>query len=448
MPRRKTTRRQFLAASASTALFTIVPRHVLGGPQHTAPSEKLNIAGVGIANMGGVNLTAMLGENIVALCDVDQEYAAKQFERFPQAKAYKDYRVMLDKQKDIDAVLIATPDHTHAVIAIAALRAGKHVYCQKPLAHDVYEVRALTKAAREAKVATQMGIQGHSDEGVRLICEWIAAGAIGTIREVDAWCALSYSPHGHAWWSSPLGDRPKETPPVPATLDWDLWIGPAAFRPYHPCYHPAVWRCWWDFGCGMLGDRGAHTLDPVFQALKPGHPTSVEATCKGGNTETHPDSAIVTYQFPARGALPPLKLTWYDGQEPPRPPELEADRRLGDSEGGVIFNGDKGKLMCGTYGNSPRLIPESAMKVYERPAPTLPRVEGGHEQDWVRACKSGQAAGANFDYSGPLTELVLLGNIAKRIRGRLEWDGPNLKITSPADANQYIRTPYRQGWSL
>ncbi len=448
MKSRKTSRREFLGAGAATALFTIVPRHVLGGPGQTPPSEKLNIAGIGVGGMGASNLKMLESENIIALCDVDHEYAAKTFKQFPRAKVYKDYRVMLEQQKDIDAVVVATPDHTHAVITMAAIRAGKHVYCQKPLTHDVYESRMLAKAARETGVAAQMGIQGHSTEGFRLICEWIWDGAIGQVREIDAWSALTYTPHGHVWWSSPCTERPTETPPVPDTLDWDLWIGPAPMRPYHPCYHPLVWRCWWDFGCGMLGDRGCHTLDPVFAALKLGAPSSVEATCAGGNQEVHPDSAVVTYRFPARGDLPPLKLNWYDGRLPPRPRELEEDRMMGDAEGGVIFKGDKGTLMCGTNGNSPRLIPERAMKAYERPEKTLPRVPDNHEMDWVRACKSGKQPGANFDYSGPLTELVLLGNIAKRVETRIEWDARKLKITNLPDAAEHVRRPYRDGWTL
>ena len=448
MARKKISRRRFLAATATSAVFGIAPGSALGGPKQSRPGERLNIAGIGVGGMGASNLKMLESENIVALCDVDHKYAARTFARYPKAKVYKDYREMLARQKDIDAVVVATPDHTHAVITMAAIRAGKHVYCQKPLTHDVYEARMIAKAARDAGVITQMGIQGHSDEGIRLICEWIWDGAIGQVREADAWSALSYYPPGHAGWSSPRNTRPLETPPVPDTLDWDLWIGPAPYRPFHPCYHPAVWRCWWDFGCGMLGDRGCHTLDAVFMALKLGAPESVEARCQGGNEETHPDSAVVTYRFPARGDLPPVKLTWYDGQEAPRPEELEEDRRMGDSEGGVIFKGDQGKIMCGTYGNSPRLIPESRMKAYQRPPKTLPRVPDSHEQDWVRACKAGVQAGANFDYSGPLTEAVLLGNIAKRVGARIQWDGARMRVTDPVGADKYVRTPYRNGWTL
>ena len=441
-------RRRFLAGAAMTAAATIVPRHVLGGAGNIAPSEKLNIAGIGVGGMGRSNMRELESENIVALCDVDREYAAETFKRYPKAKVYSDYRRMLDEQKDIDAVMIATPDHTHAVIAAEAMRRRKHVYCQKPLTHDVYESRMLAKMAKEMGVTTQMGIQGHSMEGGRLICEWIWDGAIGRVTEVDAWCSLSYYPFGHEWWSSKWSRRPKETPPVPATLDWDLWLGPAPERPYHPAYHPGVWRCWWDFGCGMMGDRGAHTLDPVFWALKLGHPTSVEATSLDLNPDTHPVASIVTYQFPARGDLPPVKLTWYDGLRPPRPPELEEGRRMGNTEGGSLFKGSEGKLMAGVYGEDPRLIPESRMKAYKTPDKTIPRVEGSHEQDWVRACKSGGRAGADFEYSGLLTEVCLLGNVARRVDARIEWDAENMKVTNLPEANKYIRTQYREGWSL
>jgi predicted dehydrogenase len=445
---KNTSRRRFLAATSATSVFSVVPRFVLGGIGHTAPSEKLNIAGIGVGGMGASNLRHCTDENIVALCDVDHDYASATFKKYPDAVVYKDYRVMLEKQRDIDAVVIATPDHTHAVISMAAIQTGRHVYCQKPLTHDIYESRMLAGAAREAKVATQMGIQGHSMEGIRLVCEWIWDGAIGTVREVEAWCSLSYYPPGHAGWSSKWSDRPDETPAVPKDLDWDLWLGPAPHRPYHPAYHPKVWRCWWDFGCGMMGDRGAHSLDSVYQALKLTHPSSVEASVMGGNAETHPLAAIATFRFPARHEFPPLKLTWYEGLEPPRPPELEDGRKL-PKEGGILFKGDRGTIMCGVYAQSPRLIPESAMKAYKLPGKTLPRVNGTHEEDWIRACKDGQPASADFGYSGPLTEMTLLGNIAKRFPGDpLEWDGPNMKVTNLVEANEWVRRPYRNGWSL
>ena len=441
-------RRRFLAGSTVAAAALVVPRHVLGGPGHVPPSEKLNIAGVGVGGMGGGNLRNLESQNIVALCDVDHNYAAGTFKRYPNAKTYYDYRTMLDAAKDIDAVMIATPDHTHAVISMEAMRRGKHVYCQKPLTHDVYESRMLAKAAEKFGVTTQMGIQGHSGEGIRLITEWIADGAIGEVREVDAWCSLSYYPWGHAGWSSKWSSRPKETPAVPDKLNWDLWLGPAPERPYHPAYHPGVWRCWLDFGCGMMGDRGAHTLDPVFTALKLTHPTSIDATSMGLNEDTHPLTSIVTYKFPARGDFPPVKLTWYEGTRPPRPEDLEDGRRLGSSEGGALFKGTKGKIMAGVTGEGARLIPESRMKEYKSPPKTIPRVNCSHEMEWVAACKEGRQAGADFGYSGMLTETCLLGNVARQVDTRIEWDHKNLKVTNLPEANKLIHPPYRQGWSL
>jgi len=450
---KEVSRRDFLLSTAgAAAAFTIVPRHVLGGPGYTAPSEKLNIAGVGVGGMGKSNIQNLSSENnIVALCDVDDKYAAEVFDEYPKARKYRDFRKMLEKQKDIDAVVVATPDHTHAVISIMAIKMGKHVYCQKPLTHSVYEARMLTEAARGHKVATQMGNQGHSGEGIRLICEWIWAGAIGQVREVHAWTDRPVWPQGI--------DRPKDTPPVPETLDWDLWLGPAPERPYHPSYLPFNWRAWLDFGTGALGDMACHIVDPVFWALKLRYPTSVEASHsydvremwkRAENKETYPRASIVRYEFPARGDMPPVKLTWYDGGLlPPRPEELEDGRSIGDN--GVIFVGDKGKLMCGSYGEHPRLIPETKMKAYKRPAKTLPRITdgvGGHEKDWARACKGGEPASSNFDYSGPLTETVVMGNLAIHAGRKLQWDGEKMECTNVPEANEYVRREYREGWTL
>jgi predicted dehydrogenase len=439
----KMTRREFLG---SGALLTIVPRRVLGRGQ-TPPSDKLAVAGIGVGGMGAANLRELESEAIVALCDVDPGYAAGTINRYPAAEVFTDYRVMLEKRRDIDAVVIATPDHTHAVITMAAIKAGKHVYTQKPLTHGVWEARQLALAAKTSKVTTQMGIQGHSGEGIRLVVEWVRAGLIGEVREVDGWCDLSYYPWGHAYWSSKWGERPAEIPAAPAWLDWDLWIGPAPFRPYHPAYHPLVWRCWWDFGVGMMGDRGAHTLDAAVWALELDAPETVEATSCGLNAETHPLSAIVTYRFPARGARPPVKLTWYEGTRPPRPEELEDGRSM-PAEGGLVFKGTKGKIMCGVYGEGPRIIPEKLMQETERPAATIPRVEGSHEQEWARACKAGRKAVAPFEYGGPLTEICLLGNVAKRLDTRIAWDAANLRVTNAPEAEALIRRPYRPGWSL
>ena len=439
---RKMSRRDFVVSTAAAAAaFTIVPRHVLGGPGYTPPSDKLNIAGIGVGGMGKNNVRGCESENIYALCDVDRKYAAETFTKYPTAKTYTDYRKMLEKEKSIDAVIVATPDHTHAVIAMMAMKLGKHVYVQKPLTLTVYEARQLTEAARKYKVTTQMGNQGHSGEGARLICEWIWDGAIGDVREVHAWTNRPIWPQGIA--------RPKETPPVPRTLNWDIWLGPAPYRPYHPAYAPFKWRGWWDFGCGALGDMACHVIDPVFWALKLGYPTSVEARSTEVNTETAPLASIVYYKFPARGNMPPVNLTWYDGGlVPRRPEELEEGRRMGNGNSGVIFVGDKGKLMCNEYGDSPRLLPETRMQEYQRPPKTIPRIDGSHEQDWIRACKGGEPACSNFDYSGPLTETVVMGNLAIRVDGKLDWDGKNMRVTNVEEANQYVHREYRKGWSL
>jgi len=446
------TRRHFMKGAASAAAFMIVPRHVLGNGV-TAPSDKLNVAGIGIGGMGKSNIKNLSDENIVALCDVDDNYAAEVYKLYPNARTYRDFRIMLEKQKDIDGVVIATPDHTHAVIAMTAMRMGKHVYCQKPLTRLVSEARRLTEAAREYKVATQMGNQGHSGEGVRLICEWIWNGAIGTVREVEAWTNRPVWPQGI--------DRPTDILPVPSTLDWDLWLGPAPDRPYNPIYHPFSWRAWWDFGCGALGDMACHVLDPVFTSLKLKYPTSVEASIstfvspkkmwvKVDNKETFPQASIIRYTFPARRDMPPVKVTWYDGGlMPERPEELEPDLPMGNGSSGVLFIGEKGKLMCNEYGDNPRLIPKAAMDAYKQPPKTIPRITGSHEQDWARACKGGEPACSNFDYSGPLTEMVVMGNLAIRYpQKKLEWDGENMQVTNFPEANDYVQTHYREGWTL
>ncbi len=452
-------RRSFLggAAAAATAAFSIVPRHVLGGTGYTAPSDKLNLAAVGVGGMGKSNLSRCEEENIVALCDVDWGYAAKTFEKYPNAKRYKDYREMLDRQSEIDAVIVATPDHTHAVIGMEVIRRKKHVYIQKPMAHSVYEVRMLTEEARRQKVMTQMGNQGRSGEGVRLLCEWIWADAIGPVREVHAWT------NRPVWPQSVEVERPAETPEPPSGMDWDRWIGPAPYRPYHPAYHPGQWRGWWDFGTGSLGDLGCHIMDPIFWALKLRYPVSVEGCISTywkklweyvePKNEMYPRSTIIRFQFPARESMPQLKLTWWDGgMLPPRPDELELGRRLGDEDGGLLFIGDKGTILAGCYGRSPRLIPEARMKEFTIPAKTLERVpngESGHEKDWLRSCKDGKPASSNFENSSLLSETALMGNLAVRFPNRkLMWDGEKMEVTNDANANAYVRRQYRQGWSL
>ena len=447
------TRRDFIQTSAAISSFYIVPRHVLGGAGYTAPSEKLNIAAIGAAGMGRADLRDMETENIVALCDVDWKRAANSFKDFPKAKRYKDFRVMLDKQKDIDAVVVATPDHVHAVASMAAIQLGKHVYTEKPLTYTVHEARMLTRAARAAGVATQMGTQGHAMESARQLCEWIWDGAIGEIKEVHAWTP-------HPVWPQGL-TRPTETPPVPDTLDWDLWLGPAPYRPYHPAYLPGMWRGWWDFGTGGLGDMGCHIFDPMVWALKLGAPKSVEASHswfvpeglnwdKPFNEESFPRASMVAYRFPARGSFPALKLIWYDGGlMPPRPEELDDGLPMGDKYGGALYIGSKGKIVTGSHGaRGVRIIPEEKRRAYEAPKPTLPRNEIGHRQQWIAACKGGPKPDVNFDYAGPLTETVLLGNIALRMNQKLYWDSAGFRFTNSSEANQYLHREYRKGWSL
>jgi hypothetical protein len=442
----KISRRRFMGAAATAAAFTIVPRHVLGGARHVPPSEKLNIAGVGIGGRGEGDLDEVGSENIGALCDVDDRYAAKVFKKYPNAKKYHDFRRMLDQEKSIDAVVVATPDHNHAVVSMAAIKRGKHIYCEKPLAHSIYEVRKVTEAARKAGVATQLGNQGQASEGTRLVCEFIWAGAIGPVHEVHSWCNRPISPRGI--------ERPKDTPPVPETLNWDLWLGPAPYRPYNPCYLPFTWRGWWDFGSGVLGDIGCHQFVSIFRALKLGYPTSVEA-CSSNfyepaavAEETAPKASIVRYDFPAREGMPPVKLTWYDGGlMPARPDELEESLRFGEPDDN-LYIGEKGKIL------GHRLLPESRNKEYGKPPRVLPR-SPGHHKEWINACKGGEPAGSNFDVAGPLTEVVLLGNVAVRMgqqlyeKGlKLYYDGPNMKVTNLPEANKYIQSEYREGWTL
>jgi predicted dehydrogenase len=441
-------RRDFISSSAITAAsLTIVPRYVLGGSGNVPPSEKLNIAGIGVGGQGRWDLDNVSSENIVALCDVDWERAADTFKHYPKARRYRDFRKMLEKEKNIDAVVVATPDHNHAVASMAAIKMGKHVYCEKPLTRTVFEARAIAKAAREAGVATQMGNQGMAFEGNRLINEWLWDGAIGPVREVHAWSDRP-THNGQLFWAQGV-DRPKDTPPVPSNLNWDLWLGPAPYRPYHPAYVPFKWRGWWDFGSGGLGDMGIHNLAPVFSALKLGAPISVHSSSTLVYKETLPLACTVHYQFPAREDMPPVMLHWYDGGIiPARPEELEDTREL-SREDGLIFVGDKGKMYVeGWGGNSPRLIPEEKMKAYKRPPKTLPR-SIGHHKEWIQACKTGTPTRSNFDFAGPLTEAVLLGTVSVRMGGkRLTWDSQNFKITNLPQANKYLHYEYRPGWTL
>lgn len=441
------------AAAASAA---IVPRHVLGGQAAKSPSDKLNIAGIGVGAMGGEYLKSCESENIVALCDVDPKFAAKTFERYPSAKIYTDFRVLLEKEKGIDAVVIGTPDHTHAVIAMAAIQNGKHVYCAKPMTRTVAEARRVAKAAREARVATQMSAQSCASDAAWSTAEWIQAGAAGPIREVHVWTDRPVWPQGLA--------RPSGSPPAPSQLAWDLWLGPAASRPYNSVYHPFNWRGWVDFGTGAIGDMACHTLHVIFRSLDLQYPESVEATSafvmvpddekpdmawmrsrRAKTPETFPHASIVTWRFPARGGKPPVRMVWYEGGlKPPRPEGFEPDKRLPGS--GLYFVGDQGVLMSGFTGG-PRLLPESKNASYTPPVKTHAR-SAGHYQEWIEAAKGGKPANCNFDFASLLTETALLGTVAIRSGRYLEWDHQNMRISNDADANRFIAEPYRAGWSL
>ena len=450
---RLASRRQFLKGTAVGTLgFSFLPGHVLGLRGATSPNEKLNIAAIGCGGQAVTDINGVSSENIVALCDVDWNHAANTFRRFPNVKRYKDFRKMLDEMdKQIDAVTIAIPDHMHAFASMHAIKLGKHVYCEKPLTHSVWEARQITKAAREAKVATQMGNSGQASEGTRILAETIMDGAIGPVREVHLWTDRPSNGLFNEYWPQGVA-RPAEKPPVPDTLDWDMWLGPAPERPYHPAYCPFKWRGWWDFGTGALGDIGCHSFDPVFRALKPGAPLSVEATSSRVNEETYPLASIVTYQFPARGEMPPLKLVWYDGGlRPQRPAELEDGREMATS--GALLIGDKGKILSDR--RSWKLIPESRAREYGTPPQKLER-SPGHFVEWIQACKGGdKKPGSNFDWAGPLTETVLLGNAALRLKLRGEmakhkllWDSEKFEFTNLPEANQFLRREYRRGWGL
>ena len=446
-------RRKFLKKSIVIPSIFIVPRHVLGGTGYTSPSDKLNIAGVGVRKwgMGSGNLSQCESENIVALCDVDYKSSVATFNKYPKAKVYKDFRIMLENQTDIDAVVVATPDHNHAVITMMAMKMGKHVYCQKPLTHTVYEARAITEAARKYKVQTQMGNQGRSSDEIRKLKEWIDDGAIGPVRELYAWTDRPIG--GNAWDTFAVKAKSKEKPPIPDGLDWDLWLGPAKYRDYHPDYHPLTWRAWIDFGTGSMGDMGCHILDPAFYALELGAPSEIQATSTHYipeiESQTYPSASIVRMKFPKRGNHPELKLTWSDGRiQPPVPDEFSNGEQFTLS--GAMLIGDNGKITHNSHGASGvKIIPEEKMLEYNQPKSYIPRVNTSHEKDWIRACKDGNPASSSFDYGGPLTEMALLGMIAIRCKNeKLLWDSKNLRFKNNEKANSLLHKEYRKGWSL
>jgi predicted dehydrogenase len=496
-------RRKFLAAAATAATCTIVPRHVLGGAGQVAPSGKVNIAFIGVGSQG---LRVMLGflrdTNVqaVAVCDpnkssadypqwgknqfrdgvrsllgttsgwdelspnqpihltrtltatggvagrepcqkiVDAYYGSqKRSGQYKGCRAYSDFRELLDKEKDIDAVVVGTTDNLHAAVSVAAMEKGKHVFCQKPMTHTVYEARRMAEVARQKGVATQVAVMNASSEDTRRLTEWIADGAIGPVRQVHNWSSRPFWPQGL--------ERPQQSERVPEGLDWDLWLGPAPERPFHQVYLPFVWRGWYDFGCGALGDMGCYSFDTIFRALKLGAPTSVETSSTDRYDETFPRASMLHFNFPARGAMPAVRLTWYDGGlKPPRPEGLADDQPL--SEEGLLFVGDKGAILCGFNGRGPKLIPEEKRKASPPPRKTTAR-GGGPQREWIDACKGEKIKpAANFEFSGVVTEALLLGNVALRLGQRLVWDSANLKVRNVMAAQQYIRPERRTGWAL
>lgn len=480
-------RRQFLGTTATAAAaFTIVPGKLISGLGHTAPSDLLNVAGIGIGGQGRGDLRGMRNAvNVVALCDVDWKYANKTFLDYPDAKKYRDWRKMFDEiDRDIDAVVVATPDHSHAIISSTAITMGKHVYCEKPLTHSVYESRLLTILAEKYKVATQMGNQGSSSNDIRLVCEWIWNGEIGEVREVHAWTNRPIWPQGL--------QRPENEMKVPETLSWDLFIGSAPVRPYNEIYTPWNWRGWWDFGTGALGDMACHILDPVFKALKLKYPTAVQGSSTALNTESAPNAQMVHFEFPARPDeklvnMPEVKVTWYDGGLlPERPAKMPDGFALGDWNGGVMFIGSKDILVTDCYSSKPRLVSGRIPKAPE----LLPRLAQGlnHQTDWVRACKESSVSrihsSSDFSNAGPFNEMVVMGVLAVRLQDlkrKLLWDGQNMKFTNISDndkisvitsnkftvvdgdpkfdtkyassnarkaSEEYIKHTYREGWSL
>jgi predicted dehydrogenase len=467
--RRKLLKRAAALAGAAAGTRLLGVPSLLAGP---SPNSTLRTVVIGCANQGIASVNAAVTERLVALVDVDENHLAKTMkwieERAPDVKPssikiFYDYRKMFDEIRDqIDAVFVATPDHNHAPASMIAIKLGKGVYVEKPLAHSVDEVRRLTEAAKKHNAITQMGNQGHSGEGIRRLCEYIWAGAIGNVVETHSW-----APTGRGG----VGGR-LPTKPVPQGLHWDEWIGPAPYRDYHEELHPQLWRSWWDFGDGSVGDWGCHNLDGSFMALKLGAPTSVEAVEQyGGSDERFPLRNTIRWDFPARGDAPPVKVFWYDGyandfdparkdDEPEaalkaqnRPPIVaELEKKYGRNlrNGGTIYVGGKGIMYTGNYAGSPRILPEEKHRAFPVPPKTLPRVRGTHQDDFLRACKDGQPACSNFSYSGPLSEMVLLGCLAIKAGPgkKVEWDAAGMKCTNLPELNRLVKREYREGWTL
>jgi predicted dehydrogenase len=439
----RVSRRDFLKNASLASAASLAFPYIARGAE--SASNRLNIALCGVGGQGRSALDGTKGENFVAFCDVDDERAADTYKEYPEVPRFRDYREMFDKMgNQIDAVTVSTPDHMHFPIALAALQLGKHVFVEKPLTHTVWEARQLAQLAREKKVATQMGNQGHANEGTRVLREWVQAGVLGEVREVHSWTNRPIWPQGVQ-----PPDHSKFIPVVPGTLSWDVWLGVAQARDYDPAYLPFSWRGYWDFGTGALGDMGCHIMDGAFWALDLDAPTWVEAISGKMTGISPPQSSMVTYQFPARGSMPPLKWIWYDGGLQPIPPhDFEMDRQL--PENGTLIVGSKATVLCDTYYASVRIAPEAKMRELapSLPAKSIPRVEGGHFAEWIRACKGGTPAGSNFDYSSRLTEVVLLSNVAIRAGRRIEWDAARQQITNLPSANQFVSKVYRSGFGV
>jgi predicted dehydrogenase len=459
------TRRRFLTTTTAATACTLVPRHVLGGPRFVPPSEKVNMALIGAGGQGRWNLRQLLqlaDVQVIAVADPAAQWSLDRFYYKSQAgrlvtKAdiekhyaemtpnfrctdFEDFRVMLTKEKAIDAVLVATPDHLHAYVTLTAMRQGKHVYCEKPLTHNICEARLVAQVAKQTGLATQMGNQGHSRDGIRQTCEWIWAGAIGSVREVHSWVPTRR-------WNPELVAIPKETPAVPPGLNWDLWIGPREPRPWHPVYAPVTWRDFWQFGTGSFGDFGCHDMDAPCWALDLHAPETIEPHAVGqSDPEIQPHGCMCYYHFPANDRRGPVKLTWYDGG---LMPELlpAFDRVRSKYRRGVVFVGDKGMIACEGAGGPPQLSLFDSKATFEKPQPTLKR-SAGHHRDWIDACKGGEAAGSNFGYGARLAEITLLGVLAVRLGKKIQWDPAAMRVPGTPEADPIIHGTYRKGWEL
>jgi predicted dehydrogenase len=438
MQRRNTRRDVLKGAAAASVGYWMGSSSAQGQTK-----DKLNIACIGAGGKGESNILGVMRENVVAVCDVDEKRAVKGFRMVPKAAKYTDFRKMLEKEKSIDAVIVSTPDHTHAAAAIAAMKLGKHVYCEKPLAHSIYETRLMQKIAREQKVATQMGNQGHSGQTMASAVKLVQDGGLGAVKEFHAWTNRPSWPQGLA--------KPTESAPIPEGFDWDLWLGPSAQRPYNPAYCPFKWRGWWDFGTGALGDMACHIADLGFWSLNLGYPTSVEAQSSGVNPDSAPKWSIIKYEFPARGEQPPVTFTWYDGGKKPDPKIVGLDALPNN---GSILVGDKATMYIpDEYGQVFQILPKDSKEPRPAPpaAPPSMRIVGvamTHYGDWIEACKGGKPAKSNFDYAALLTEVVLLGNVALRTGKKIEWDGAGMKATNCPEADALIKPAFRPGWGL